>query len=293
MEYRRRKRPRFKRRASRGSDSVGGGKLILTLVLLGGAVYLLSASAAGTWLAQNVMAPIFSAFSPSTSEGTPVISTDSVEGAAEAEELKLSGMKVYLLQLGVYSTEDSAKDIASEYKPRGAGGYILEKDGKYRVIATAYSEKSEARSVQDRLSGEGVDTAVHELSLNEISFNVTADSASREAISEGFSCLSGTLSDMINFSQEFDSESMSVSAGKEKLKAYLEEIKSKRDALTKTGADDAVINAVKDCFGKYITSMEAVCSYGGDNTAEMSSAIKYTLISMIDEYSHLINSLSV
>lgn len=291
MEYRKRTRRRNKRRTS-GAGEGAGGKLLLTLLLLGGAVYLLSASAAGTWVAQNVMAPIFEAFTPKDDINAPVLSTESSGDPRDSAEVRLSGMKMYLLQMGVFSKEDNALETASAYKKRGAGGYVMKDGDSYRVMASAYSTKDDAKTVRDRLKTEGVESAVHEIALDEISFSVTADTGSREAVSQAFSCLSGSILKMTELSQEFDRESCTVSDGVGKLKSIADDIKEKRDALSKTGASDDVIKSVLRCFDEYVNAVDAAMSYGGDNTVEFTSELKYTLIEMIDKYAVLIEGLS-
>ena len=51
-----------KRRKRRRKDS-GMGKFMVSLMVVGTAVYIITASAAGTWLAEKVMAPAFTALS--------------------------------------------------------------------------------------------------------------------------------------------------------------------------------------------------------------------------------------
>lgn len=302
MEYRKRTKPGRKRNRARSApkrESGGtGGRLILTLILLGGAVYLISASAAGTWMAKNVMAPIFDAFSKDTgkSNTVPVFSTNTGEEGSkgsDTEEVKLSGMHVYVLQMGVYRSEDGARETADAYKKRGAGGYIMKDGDEYRVMASAYSDKDEARIVRDRLSKDGIDTAIHEISLGSISFSVTAQSTVCDTVSRAFSSLSSAVADMIDLSQEFDRDSMTVSAGRDRLNEILNDITQNKKALSDMDASDAVMGAVLNCMQKYADALKAVSGYSGDNTVDFSSDIKYTLINMIDEYSLLINSLSL
>lgn len=69
MEYRRKRRASSRRKASgraaarrSSSTSSDAGRAIVSLLMVGAIVYLVSASAAGTWIAENVMAPMISAF---------------------------------------------------------------------------------------------------------------------------------------------------------------------------------------------------------------------------------------
>ncbi len=292
MEYRRRST-----RTRRNEKSGSGGKLLIVLILTGAAVYLLSASAAGTWIAQHVFAPVFEAFSGDendtpVSTDTPVISTGTDASQGEASEVMLPGIEVYILQMGVFESDDNADEAAKNIKKRGAGGYIMEDDGKYRVFAAAYSGETEAKSVKDRLSGEEIDSTVHAIAMNDISFNVTASETIAEEVAQAFTSLSKAQGDMLELALKFDEDELEVNEGVKELSPVLSELNQNRERLLRLNTDNNVFRAVLECFDSYIQSLETLSAYDGKNIVEFSSEMKYTQLQMIDRYVELLEALS-
>ena len=183
MEYARRR----KRRRRNSSDA---GRALGALVMVGLIIYLFTASAAGKWLAEEVMAPAFSALSE-----LPVFNSDSLdkleqESTANEESLEVSlnggissvsenvelpAISCFALQMGVFSSEENASALSDSLKERGAGGYVYDDEGMYRVLASGYGTETEARTVKDRLISEGSDCAVYGIGNSLFPFRVNND----------------------------------------------------------------------------------------------------------------------
>ena len=82
------------------------------------------------------------------------------ESALDECEITLSGRSWYALQLGAFTQENAAYQLSQEFIPRGAAGYVCHQGSIYRVYAAAYPTRSEAQSVQTRLSEQGVSTYI-------------------------------------------------------------------------------------------------------------------------------------
>ena len=243
MEYRRKRKTASRRRASshsaarRNSASAGGaGRAIVSLLMVGGIVYLVSASAAGTWIAENVMAPMISAFSGNndadndgtqdatntqTPDGSLSTSVDLSAGASSqsvtSAQVSLPALDCYMLQMGVYSSKSNAEAQAETLQTQGAGGYILEDastgETRYRVMASGYEDAESAKSVKNRLVDEGIDCTVYELSTAAATFRVTASEESIPQIEAGFAALEKAQRALSTAAIDFDKNSMSVEEG--------------------------------------------------------------------------------
>lgn len=219
MEYRRKRRASSRRKASgraaarrSGSTSSDAGRAIVSLLMVGAIVYLVSASAAGTWIAENVMAPMISAFSGKTNgdsdgsqsvSGTPTpdgslstavdLSAGASSGATVSAQVSLPALDCFMLQMGVYTSKSNAEAQAEALQAQGAGGYILEDAStgeiRYRVMASGYDSAESAKSVKTRLIGEGIDCTVYELSTAAATFRVTASEDRIPQIESGFAAL--------------------------------------------------------------------------------------------------------
>lgn len=178
MEYRRKRRASSRRKASgraaarrSGSTSSDAGRAIVSLLMVGAIVYLVSASAAGTWIAENVMAPMISAFSGKTNgdsdgsqsvSGTPTpdgslstavdLSAGASSGATVSAQVSLPALDCFMLQMGVYTSKSNAEAQAEALQAQGAGGYILEDAStgeiRYRVMASGYDSAESAKALR-------------------------------------------------------------------------------------------------------------------------------------------------
>ncbi|NCB31788.1 MAG: SPOR domain-containing protein, partial [Clostridia bacterium] len=169
MEYgRRRRRKAYRTSKSRmGSDaSSGAGRAMIVLLMIAAIVYLVSASAAGTWLAEHVMAPAFEALASYTGKEAPIEDTPvedvqqvslSTDGSSVSANIALPALDCYALQMGVFSSQDNAEKQAQALQGQGAGGYVLQDGDRYRVLAAGYAQEAEAKEVKDRLVNEGMD----------------------------------------------------------------------------------------------------------------------------------------
>ena len=157
MEFARRRRRRRR----------NGIRTMTVLLMLGLAVYLITASAAGKWLSEKVMAPAFSALSELplfTGGGLDSLENEASEPSGDALSVSLSSdsssftstldvpsISCFALQMGVFSSKDNADKLSEEMRSKGAGGYVYSDGSVYRVLASCYQSESEARTVKERL----------------------------------------------------------------------------------------------------------------------------------------------
>ena len=131
MEYRKRNRSRIRRRSSAQPAPSGAGRVITALLIIGAIVYIVSASAAGTWIAKNIIAPIFDMLAsnkPTTTdadisgnnEDVIVLSGDETAEPASAasDELSLPALNCYALQMGAFSEIANAQSEAARSPAR-------------------------------------------------------------------------------------------------------------------------------------------------------------------------------
>ena len=298
MEYRRRKRTRRRNnRNNTGGESAG--RMIIGLLLVAGVIYFVSASNAGTWIAQNVMAPMFEAFNPQDSEpsGTadPSVAAGldlSSGGKTTTEEIPLKPMDCFLLQMGVFSSEANANELAKEIQGKGAGGYVVQDGTQYRVFASGYTTEASAKEVRDRLKSEGTDCTVHKISCAGASFKVTATEAQLKAVREGFKALYDAQEAMVDAALRFDKDSLSVSAGKSNVTSIQDELSGAMKSLIDQKSDASILASVKACYDAFYKDLQSLAQYNTESTVEFSAQMKYTQIKMACEYKDLVEGLS-
>ncbi len=121
---------------------------ILVILLLVGAAYIGAAGQLGTWLAENIIQPVFTTlgiFSP----------VESVEPAGTRQpnvSVSVSGFTVYGLQTGIYANHENAENAAETLQKQGGAGYLRADGDDTRVMLSLYASEQEALSVRDQLA---------------------------------------------------------------------------------------------------------------------------------------------
>ncbi|HWR22782.1 MAG TPA: SPOR domain-containing protein [Feifaniaceae bacterium] len=303
MEFRRKKRKR-RRAASEGGGSAG--KAILALIVIAAVVYLVSASAAGTWIAQNVVAPVFTwvdnQIKGAPAEATPdgiVQVPEATAGGSVASgntvtaEVELPAMECFALQMGVFSTQTNAETEAEALQKRGAGGYVMEDAGKYRVLAAAYTERGSLDQVREQLKTEGLDSALYTFLAPMSTLRVTATEAQLTRIRNGFAALNTLQKEIADASLTFDKEQQKPEEGKSKAAALLTELKAAKDVFLAEGAgSNPVLSAMETCFNKYEDALTELSGYDTESFVDFSSKMKYTHLYIAHAYATLAQQVS-
>ncbi len=298
MEYRRRRR----RRARRAASSVSGaGKVFVALLVVAGVVYVVSASAAGTWIAQNVMAPVFRTVDDFVSG---VKATPTPGGAAQAEEtpgmlspagndaptaseqIELPAMTCFALQMGVYSSAENANAQAASLQKQGAGGYVLEDGGRYRVLAAGYEQEESLRAVKEQLTAQGMDCALYQLEAPKSVLEVTASQEQVTDIQSGLRALMKLQSELASAALKFDQEGMTPTAGRELAGELLSTFRQAGARLLSMQGQ-GILTDMQACLAHCEDALEELAEYNTESTVDFSSKMKYTHLYIASEYGKL------
>ncbi|MEL7608580.1 MAG: SPOR domain-containing protein [Bacillota bacterium] len=296
MEYRHRRRRR--------RYESGAGRIIIALLVVAAAIYVVSASALGTWLAQNVMAPVFEAVEtalmgkaeePAPTDGnTQVVVNDGSSSDANmvSDQIELPGVTCYMLQMGVYSQRNNALTLASTLQGRGAGGYIIEDGERYRVIASIYADEASLDAVRDQLKEEGMDSAVYPFVISGASFNVTAPEDQIGDMKAAFAGIKEAQASLSELAVKFDKESMTPEDGRAQIAQILADVETARADIQNLESDNELLKKIDDC---YVSCIDALTELKNDTTktfVDFSSKIKYNQIRITYEYGKLVEEVS-
>lgn len=296
---------RSRRRSRKRGISPQTLRVIAAVALVGAFAYIALATTVGTFLAENLIAPIFRALSgeenpsdtppaegaantnPPTGNGdalplTPSggysptsavpASTDRTTG-----EIRLESRTYYTLQLGAFSSEQNAQKLAGELKGRAAAGYIYSDEGLYRVLAAAYESKDDARAVKEQLMEQnGLDSKVNELVLPAVALRVTAGEEQLSAVQEAFSAADSACSELFEICKGFDKSELTAAQVTARLNDLAASCEVPAKALAGEAEDEAKkLSALLDGMAKDLRDCAA---NNGENTVEFSAALKYTQI---------------
>ncbi len=160
-------------------------------------VYLVTATAAGSWIAEHVTGPLFGGKPTVTGGVLSPIPTDSEEatpapaGAYETETVSVGGATLYCIQLGAFSDKANAETQAEDDSLKGGAGYIAY-DGKHRLLTAGYGGEAEAKAAVDQLKAEdGVDSVIYPMQVGQLNLKITAAEADVETLRGAFAGYDG------------------------------------------------------------------------------------------------------
>ena len=134
-------------------------------------------------------------------------------------EITLAAHTWYALQLGAFTQEGSARQLAQEYIARGAAGYVQQQDSTYRVLAAAYPTRAEAQAVQTRLSVQNVGVYIHPFTQPELSLRAQGSADQVEAVQETLAYLDALADKLGTLSCALDAHDMDADAARSALQS--------------------------------------------------------------------------
>lgn len=208
MEYRKRSTRRKK------APQMKAGHVLAGLLFAAAVIYLVSASRAGTWLAEKVIAPVFSAFDAEHNASSTAPSSQQAE-SSEKQQIMLPGINCYAVQLGVFTSKENAETLASDMSDKGAGCYILKDGDRYRVLASGYASKEEAKSVCSSLKESNIDCALYSFDATERTLQIPMSQKQAELLQTACEALKTAQSELTAYNISYDANESTAAAGKE------------------------------------------------------------------------------
>lgn len=300
------------------------GTLILVAIILGIAVYLVTAGAAGSWLADNIINPIFNngnanaaaptpteSISPDVSpDNSPNVSpdnspdnspsatavsannapSDTPENTGRVEdEITAQEITLFTLQSGAFSDKSNADTAASAIKAQGGAGYIAYDSNLYKVLIAGYLTETDANNVIASLKTQGVDATVFQLKSGTITFKIGAEQVQIDAIKE---CADevpdavNTLQQIIFNADKGQNVDSDIASLKEKVSGAADDLNS---AIS---SDEPAVKSFMDYMDKFNATVSGLPSSSAADAAAFSSSLKYALIQIVTDYSSFLSSLS-
>lgn len=122
-------------------------------------------------------------FNISSSTATPAVRVSASPQRTQSD-ISLSARTWYALQLGAFTQEASARQLAQEFVSRGAAGFVHQDAQAFRVLAAAYPTRAEAQIVQTRLASQNVAVYIHAFSQPALSLRAQGEDAQVQAVQD-------------------------------------------------------------------------------------------------------------
>lgn len=302
MEYKRNRRRKAARRAASGTGEAG--RAFVAICMVAAIVYLVSASAAGTWIAQNVVVPVFSAVErlkpEKAEEAQPAAETETAAGMQVAldtskkavdADMTLPAVTCYALQMGVYASAENAAAQSAQLKKLGGGGYVLKDADRYRVIAAGYAQEADARSVKDRLVEQGVDCALYTFSTDAATYRVSAQETQLEEVRAGFRAIADAQAALTDCVLTFDKGGLGVDEGKTEVARIAQALRTDMALLGSYEGEQATLSSLLSCYNDALAAIEKAAQSDATDTSAFAAELKYAQLNVTDRYAAFMKSL--
>lgn len=283
------------------------GNLILVAIILGITVYLVTAGAAGEWLAQNVINPVFNsdptavAATPDATPSTSAMESAAPSGTVEAvslpetsgeraeEQITVNSVALYTLQAGAFADEANAKSAAAEIIARGGAGFVAYDGNLYRALIAGYTSETDAQNVKAELEAQGVVSTVFKLESGALEFKVGAEQTQIDAIKSCFALVSDTVNNLQQIIYDADKGTNADDR--------ITELKA--NAHTVVDNYKSIVTSQTDATKKLTAYMDSFCAAldnipvsTGVTAVDFSSGLKYNIIGIVVDYSTFLDELS-
>ena len=145
---------------------------------------------------------------------TPGKTSQKQDTARKSQELTLSAHTLYALQLGAFTQENAARQLAQEFSARGAAGYVYQDGDTYRVLAAAYPTRAEAQTVQTRLNAQNISTYIHPCIQEALTLRAGGTGSQVDALGEALGYLDGLAGKLYTLSSGLDAQTVSAEDAK-------------------------------------------------------------------------------
>lgn len=285
---------RQKRKRSRTS-------LVVVAVVLGITAYLAGAGAAGGWLAENIINPVFNN-GKSTAESTesPQITVPEISDTGQVipsspvssrleEKIIAQNISLYTLQSGAFADINNAKAAAEELSARGAAGYIAFDGSLYRTLIAGYTKESDATSVKKELTEQGIVCTVFVLESGTLEFKISAEQSQIDAVKACFDVVPDTVNTLMQIIYDADKG--------QNVDARILALKNNADEISATL--HSVVSSDNEAVVRLCEFMEDFCKTLGDipvsadvTAVAFSSNLKYNIISIAVKYSSFLDEIT-
>lgn len=297
-------------RIKKGRNQRRYASAIITLILIFGALYLITAGTMGKYLG-DLISPILK--SKGENHGTQDPSDnkgDLGQGGPElklpeggeqgnqenlgeedekpkaTETIKVDSMNLYGLQMGAFNNKENAQSIADQLRTKGGAGYVLE-DQYQRVMAMMFLNEADANVVKEQLKGQSVEAQIYDLKCPGVDMEITASKEKIEGIRSSFAMLKDKMGSMETLIKDLDNDKITVELALNRLSEMKDEAAKKAEELNgylATNEGNSILSGLKALFSVQVQDIDQIIQEKTSDKVAISSKIKYTYIDMVVKY---------
>lgn len=282
-------------------------RFLLIGIVLFVAVYIISAGAIGKRLS-DIIAPRLSAREDESkdsevekdmeSQQTDEKEKDEKEPDEKkvkkiSETIKVEPLSIFAIQMGAFSTEENANELAEEIQTRSGGGYII-KDEYYRVLAVGYMAEGDTNKVKEQLKEQNIESQVYRISCPGANMQVTASAEKIEGVKSAYSLWRAQIEDMENIVKDLDGQAITGDKAHSKIVDMRDEMEDKLSEIREYKAAEesgAILSGLENIYKEGLSTLDKLIEENYQNEVAFSSKIKYTYIEMIYIYKNYMDGI--
>ena len=192
------------------------------------------------------------------------------------DNIKISNTVLYGVCMGQFNNEGDAESCAASVKQQGGAGYINQA-GDYFVYASMYDSYSDATSVKKKLTDDGMDVKIINISIPAVHFNFSGNTklilSALNSFKDLYMCLYQT-------GISYDGGTITAEQAKSQIAAQLSGIKTVYNSLKNLNTSDQKVKLIASALSEaaVLTDMLNTVSTAGYN---FNSEIKNTYFEII------------
>lgn len=204
--------------------------------------------------------------------------------------VKQTSFDIYAISLSSFANKVEAEEISKTYKKQNAGGYVLNYENSYHILASAYTSENDAIKVKDKLLEISVESKIIKLDFDELIIEGNFSNLEKTNLVSTLACFKETYEKLYDLSVSLDTEvikEIDATLTLSEIKSNITKIKSNFDSLFNDKLTSILLE-IKVALNSTISSLDSTMKKD-DTTIPYSSRIKYSYLEILDIYYTLIN----
>lgn len=206
--------------------------------------------------------------------------------------IELQSYHWYAIQVGVFEKEETAKQSSAAFQKRGAAGYLW-KDGRYRVLASAYPEKEDAQLVRQQLQDQhGIDSYLHQISFPALKLRMRGMQGQLDIVQAALTHLHDLVSQVQSLSVRMDRQELSAIEAMDTLNVLKEQIQivairiEQRFSMPRNETVQAIANGLNG----YVAFVSALSTH--ESSLSMGMKLKYQVFVILSDIQKVYDTLT-
>lgn len=220
-----------------------------------------------------------------TPESTPAPTdvTTAFDETHDERRMTLALKDWYTIQLGVYTSQESADELADSYRDRGAAGFVWPDGDRYRVLASVYDNQEDAQRVRQRLlEQQSIDSYVYTIKPGDLAMEVKGMKGQLDALEACFKQLNASSINLQNLSMKLDMQETDSQAVAKALSEEAHRLRALERLLTERFAPPLhpLISGMKELLNNWAGRTESLASQKLGSSM-LAARVKYETLMMI------------